>query len=167
MKYLGWIIALGLGILLVSNLHTNKSQDLLYQKVLFPNGNYAYKINIGVYHIIEVGVKDNGELNYFINYPPDHEQMISFFSNGVIQSKIKKDENGITQGNAYYFYRETGNLSSEYFYKNGIKTGSAVSYHDSSRRVKEFMLYNENGELFYRKTFDEQGSLLKEEGSRY
>lgn len=167
MKYLGWIVSIGLGILLILNLQTDTSQDLFYQKVLFPHGNYAYKISIGDYHIIEVGVKENGELNYFVNYPIGHEQMISFFSNGVIQSKIKKDENGITQGNAYYFYKETGNLSSEYFYEDGIKTGSAVSYYDSSRRVKELMLYNESGELFYRKTFDEQGSLLKEEGSRY
>ena len=47
--------------------------------------------------------------------------------------------------------------------QKGIKT--AVSFHDSTGRIKEVMRYNDNGELYFRKIFDGQGNLIKTEGS--
>jgi hypothetical protein len=47
-----------------------------------------------------------------------------------------------------------------------VKSGSAVSYHDSTDRIKEVMLYNDIGELYYRKTFDKNGELLQVEGDK-
>ena len=166
MKFSGWFLAVILGFLLFLNVYPDTDQDLFYQKVTFPNGSYAYKIKIGPNNdIIEIGISRDGDLNYFVNYPPKHEQIISFFSNGVIQSKIKKDKNEETQGRAYYFNENSGNLSSEYNYEDGEKKGTAVSFHDSTGRIKEVMRYNDNGELYFRKIFDGQGNLIKTEGS--
>lgn len=168
MKWIGWFLAIFLSLALIFCIYFpgEDKQDLLYQKVIFDTENYEYKIKVGPNHIIKVGVKENGNLNYFVNFPKSHEQIISFHDNGIIKSKIKVDRENKTQDRAYYFYENSGNLSSSYNYVNDVKVGSAISYHDSSDHIKEIMLYNDFGELYSRKTYDWQGNLIKTEGSR-
>ena len=118
--------------------------------------------------LVDVGVKDNGELMYVYKPAADHDQLLLFDTiTGVLTSKIKKNTaTRKTEGRAYYFYRKSGNLSGDFNFVDGIKTGSAVSYHDSTDRIESVMLYNEQGQLYYRKTFDEQGKHIKTEGKK-
>lgn len=136
------------------------------EKINYGAGDYTYLIKTENNEELRIGFSKDGKLKYFSNYPGNYEQMISFFENGVIQSKLKVYNFDKANDRAYYFYEGSGNLSSSYNYENGVKTGSAISYHDSSDHIKEIMLYNSEGELFSRKTYNWAGELIKTEGSR-
>ena len=117
--------------------------------------------------ILDIGFFKDGDLNFVSNVPYGFEQVIYYHKKtGVIQSKLKIDSLDRISGRAYYFHDINGNLSSDYNFIDGVKIGSAVSYHDSTERVKAIMLYNEKGELFYKKSFDKYGNHIKTEGSK-
>lgn len=87
-----------------------------------------------------------------------------FFPNG----KLKRKENfrdGIQWGKAYYYY-ESGVIQYERNWEDGIKVGYCQDYYDISGRIQAINLYNDAGQLFYKKTFDSEGHLLAEEGSK-
>lgn len=141
--------------------------ELTFDKEEYENG-YLYHIKKDDSLLLDIGFYNSGELSYLSNFPNNYEQAIFFHKRtGVIQSKLKIDTVNKIFGQSYYFYEKSGNLSSEYNYVNNIKTGSAVSYHDSSNHIKEVMLYDSIGQLYYRKTFDKQGNHVKTEGTKY
>lgn len=144
-----------------------RKTEISIKKQPIENG-FIYHFFKGDSLLLDVGVSKSGNLKYLANFPEDHDQVIVFQErSGIIQSKLKKDKSTMkTNGRAYYFFEESGNLSSDYNYVNGVKSGSAVSYHDSTDRIKEVMLYNDIGELYYRKTFDKNGELLQVEGDK-
>ena len=168
-----WIIVscIFLIIIIGQYIHSKEKKNILlplnFQKQTFKGGSYSYHLNIGDSTILDVGFFCSGELSYVSNFPKFYEQTVFYHKeDGTIQSKLKKNSLNKTFGRTYYFHKNSGNLSSMYNYANGVKTGSAVSYHDSSDHVKEVMLYNDKGELYYRKTFDWQGNHIKTEGSK-
>ncbi len=156
-------------ILLLISLYLSgtKRNGLVHQKLELANGSSYFNIMLGDFQPFRIGLHQDGTLDYVSNYIENTEQIIYFYRSGVVQSKLKRDNDDRVQGRAYYFYDKSGNLSSDYNYVDDLKFGSAVAYHDSSDHIKQIMLYNENGELYYRKTFDWQGNLLSEEGSKY
>lgn len=64
---------------------------------------------------------------------------------------------------AYYFY-ESGVIECYRKWKNGKKVGYAVDYYDVYSRVKAALLYNDDGFLVYKKTYDEDGNVISTEG---
>ncbi len=67
-------------------------------------------------------------------------------------------------GRCYYFYKESGFLEGDFNYINGVKVGNAVIYHDSTALVKSTMLYNDEGQLYFRITYDIDGNIISKEG---
>lgn len=118
--------------------------------------------------VIDVGFTSSGNLKYVVTFTPTHDQLLLFNEEtGTIKAKLKNDKKSFkTFGRAYYFYENSGNLSSDYGYDEGIRVGSARSYHDSTDRIKSIMLYNDSGNLYYRKNFDKYGNHLNTEGSK-
>ena len=140
--------------------------EIKFKKEEF-NNSIIYHIVKDDSTILDICFLPSGELSYVSNFPKGYEQLVSYYNNsGAIQSKLKMDTLGRIFGRAYYFHDKSGNLSSDYNYIDDIKVGSAVSYHDSTERVKAIMLYNEKGELFYKKSFDKYGNHIKTEGSK-
>ncbi len=68
-------------------------------------------------------------------------------------------------GRCYYFYKESGFLEGDINYVNGVKVGNAVIYHDSTALVKSTMLYNDEGQLYFRITYDIDGNIISKEGN--
>ncbi len=115
---------------------------------------FAYNPDIGV--------------TYFINYRDDSltNEFVSFHSNGKIESKLTYNKKYSADGNCFFFY-PSGDLKARYFYKDGMKNGLANTYYDSTyAQLKTLMLYNTDGDLFYRKTFDVAGNVIKVEGEK-
>lgn len=161
------IIKIFFVLLLVGCTQSIEKEKFIRKK--FPNGSYEFQYHSDDSLIVGVGFNKHGKLEYVSNFPYEdgsEQRIYYFFKSGVVQSKVRIDTLGKVQGEAYYFYPNSGNLSSSYHYLNGVKMGSAVSYHDSSDHIKSVMLYNDEGELYYRKTFDWQGNHLKTEGRK-
>ena len=87
--------------------------------------------------ILGVIFSDSGALVGIVNSTPEYDQLLLFSENtGGLMAKYKKDQTTLmTTGRAYYFYEKSGNLSGDFNYVNGIKSGSAISYHDSTDRI--------------------------------
>ncbi len=86
-----------------------------------------------------------------------------FFQNGKLERK-ENFRDGLQWGKAYYYY-PSGVVQYERNWEDGKKVGYCQDYYDTTGRIKVVNLYNEDGQLFYKKTFDENGHLLSEEGS--
>lgn len=155
-------------IILVSGCIENKEENLHLETYEIEKGSQIFQVKKNGNAILNIKINKSGELDYISNITKlGYEQLIYFHeSDGAIKSKIKLDTSDNTIGRAYYFYKNSGDLSSDYNYIDGVKVGSAVSYHESSDHVKEVMLYNKEGNLLHRKTFDWEGNLVKEEGSK-
>jgi antitoxin component YwqK of YwqJK toxin-antitoxin module len=145
----------------------NERVNIRIEKQEFENG-YLYQFMTEDSILLDIGFTGSGDLKYIMNYPAGHDQQLLFSEEtGVLLTKYKMDpKTRKKQGRAYFFYKHSGNLSGDFNFVEGVKTGSAVSYHDSTDRIQSIMLYNDDGELYYRKTFDKKGNLLKEEGSK-
>jgi antitoxin component YwqK of YwqJK toxin-antitoxin module len=105
-----------------------------------------------------------GNLDKIRNDSSGNYQGVFFNHNMQIQT-IFKCSNNKTEGRVYYFYENSGFLSADFNYKNGVKTGNAVLYYDTSAMLKETMLYNDFGELYFREKYDRNGKIIGREGS--
>jgi len=166
MKYLGWVVSffliLFIFLIFVRNRNRNDSEC---RKVRYSPEKYTFNIKIDSNQIIEIGVIGN-KLKYFSNTTKntDFKQGLYFFENGMLQSKLLQNSLDQVEGQAVYFFKNTGCLDATFSFVNNIKTGVAISYFDSTNHKKEEMHYNYGGELFYKKTFNKQGDLIKTEG---
>lgn len=118
--------------------------------------------------ISEIGINSSGKLDYVLNPVEGNVDQITFYypSTGRIQSKVNQDSNRIQTGLGYYFYEKSGNLASVYKYVDGNRFGEAFSYHDSINLLQSIMLYDHDGEMYYRKKFDEVGNHISTEGTK-
>jgi antitoxin component YwqK of YwqJK toxin-antitoxin module len=132
------------------------------------DGSFRYTIQLNDSIVAILDFFPTGKIERFANFTENGQRQDIFFyeNSGFVQSKLNVNDNNEATGQANYFFEKSGNLSSQYDYINGTKVGEAVSYHDSSGRVKSFMLYNDDGQLYYRKTFDEYGNHIKTEGRK-
>jgi len=117
--------------------------------------------------LAEVGFKNDGQLDYVVNFPIGLKQVIYFHSEtGFVESKMVLDAMDSAHGKVYYFRMQNESLSGVYNFDNGVLTGNALSYHDSSLAIESVLLYDSIGNLYYRKSFDELGNHIGTEGSK-
>ena len=136
---------------------------------------------------------DNGTIKRMVIYKKDSDMVMteySFYENGEIKSVQRlnkghldgeqlwfyidgKLEKKITyidhkkQRNAYFFYDTTGALKNFRFYRSGREALYGVDYWgDSMDIIKASLHFNDSGQIFYKKNFDENGKLVSEEGNR-
>ena len=75
-------------------------------------------------------------------------------------------KNGTENGNAYYFY-PSGTLKSHRHWRDGKMNGYVADYYDDTVGIiKSVLIYNDNGSLVYKKTFDSLGRVISEEGKK-
>ena len=122
----------------------------------------------------------NKKRDYKVTYYPDgtiqtikhydlHDSLegesVWFYPNGSVQEKVIF-KNGKANGHAHYFY-ESGALKSHRFWKDDKMTGYVSDYFDDTLApIKTVMLFNDSGQLVYKKTFDRLGTMLTEEGAK-
>lgn len=161
-------------VILGSCTFNNKShsdKDKLMSKFIYDDkGNIQqeYRMNIDsiTLYVLEYDIEGNviKMVNYRNNMPSG--ELLTFHDNGKISVKASMDSiHDKFEGFSYYFY-ESGVISGERFFRNNKKIGRANDYYDISGNLKSFLLYNNNGELYYRKTIDEDGSVISVEGEK-
>ena len=92
-------------------------------------------------------------------------ESVWFYPNGSLQEKVIF-KNGKANGHAHYFY-ESGALKSHRFWKDDKMAGYVSDYFDDTLApIKTVMLFNDSGQLVYKKTFDKLGTMLTEEGAK-
>jgi antitoxin component YwqK of YwqJK toxin-antitoxin module len=132
------------------------------------DGSFRYTIQFNDSIAAILDFYPTGKIERIANFTENGQRQDIFFheSTGFVLSKLNVDENNEAEGQANYYFEKSGNLSSQYSFIQGKKVGEAVSYHDSTGRVKTYMLYNNEGQLYYRKSFDELGNHIKTEGEK-
>lgn len=151
-------------IVLSCLLGCNQQTDFKYEQEYHTNGNFAYKFTFKEGEVIEIGLYPDSSIAYVFNWPKDYGQLISFDDEGVMMSKVKLGKDSLAFGRSYYFHGESGNLHGDFNFDKGIKKGVALTYFDiSTDKLESIMYYNDEGELVHRRTFDEDGKVIKEE----
>lgn len=154
--------------------------------VLFTTScNSSQKENI-LYH-------NNGNIKQIITYTKDNafKTQYTLDSNSVLKSIEKFNKYGIVEGEQLYFYN-SGIIDRKIIFKNGTKEGNAYYFFDTSGALKYFryfrndkqvlygadfwgdsmdvmkssLHFNDNGQIFYKKNFDENGKFISEEGKK-
>ena len=124
-----------------------------------------YHIKYNGNNSIALVYDNDGNLSFFVNEVNGFYQRIDFYDNGNIAFIAKTDiPNGDIQGSMYYFFESNGDLSDSYHYHNGIRVGLSKSFHENSDFIKEVMHYDSLGKVYHRRTFDNKGKLISEEG---
>lgn len=86
-----------------------------------------------------------------------------FYPNGKMK-QISTYLQGKANGYAFFFY-ESGALQSCRLYSEGKIVGYTVNYFDKSIDLKQsIFLFNDSGQLYYKKEFDTLGNVIKEQG---
>ena len=109
---------------------------------------------------------NNGQLEIEIPYVNNKKNGLvkEYYSSGTLFSKVPYLD-GLKSGVAKWFH-ENGKLSSEIIFKNDIKTSEGFGFHENGV-VSAYIFYNEIGEVLYRKDYDEEGNVVKEEGTGF
>lgn len=95
-------------------------------------------------------------------------QYFDFYDNGLLRFKtLLSKADGSSNGPGYFFYRNSNYLWTSFTFRNDLKVGSGLEYHDSTDLIKSIFEYNDNGELYFKKSFDRYGKFIKQEGSRF
>ena len=117
-------------------------------------------------HDFAIALNINGKISEFGVGSPGRVQLISINdSTGNVLAIQTYNQAEKLHGRCYYFYKESGFLKDDINYINGVKVGNAVTYHDSTALVKSTMLYNDEGQLYFRITYDIDGTILLKEGN--
>ena len=109
----------------------------------------------------------NGQLKFIKRYQDGilNGQAQWFYDNGNIEQTVIFKQ-GEENGNAYYFYTD-GALKNFRYWRDGKMVSYVTDYYDDSVGIiKNVLLYNNDGQLIYRKHFDSLGNFLKEEGKK-
>ena len=89
-----------------------------------------------------------------------------FFDNGILDRKIPI-YNDKAEGNAYYFYPKNGALKNDRYFRNDKQDFYGADYWgDSMGTVKASLHFNDSGDVYYKKNFDQNGRFISEEGKR-
>lgn len=141
---------------LTSNVKFDKEGNLIVQRRISKDSIAVYFMKFN-----EKGGLRNLEIFFKGN---STREIFGFHENGKLRAKVNFT-NGIKTGKAYYFY-ESGVIEVERNWNDNIKEeGIAVDYHDTTGNIKAVNLYNENGELYYRKSYNQKGELITVEGN--
>jgi antitoxin component YwqK of YwqJK toxin-antitoxin module len=98
---------------------------------------------------------DSSSVNY---------EILGFYPDGKLLAKVQK-VNGKINGKAYYFYK-SGVIMHERNWINGRKVGLCNDFYDTTGAVKAVLLYNNQGELYYKKVLSRTGEVLRIEGKK-
>lgn len=143
-----------------------------------PNSHILYYKN-GVMKELKVNNQEGGETVYLfyengmtkaINKFDDkgllNGEQLWFYPSGLLNRKVPFKRNKM-QGSTFYFYDETGAVKGFRYFKNGKEILFGVEYwNDSIGMIKSSLHFNDSGQLYYKKNFDQSGNVLSEEGSR-
>jgi antitoxin component YwqK of YwqJK toxin-antitoxin module len=145
----------------------NKIDDVKVNKIEIKKGGYVFEIVQGDSILASVTFSSSNELIGFYNPTPNFDQLLTFhYKTGVLIQKENYDLKTMkVNGQAYHFYSPSGNLSDDFNYVNGIKSGWSTSFFDSVRQIESHKWYNSQGKLCYRRSFDKEGNIIKTEGS--
>jgi antitoxin component YwqK of YwqJK toxin-antitoxin module len=121
----------------------------------------AYKVYTPSGQELLLKLDYHGNLNGIINKIPFGKQYLMFFENGNLASVSKLNDSLIIFNRQYFFYENSGNLNGDFNWVNGNKTGAAVTYYDSTARIREIMYYNYEGQLYYKEFYDRKGKITK------
>lgn len=117
---------------------------------------------------VKIGRYDNNNIKSIKRYNDNNilfGEAIWFYHNGNLEQKVVF-KNGKENGHAYYFY-PSGALKSHRFWINGKMTGYCADYWDDTvGMIKASLLYNDHGELIYKKSFDKTGKIVNVEGQQ-
>jgi antitoxin component YwqK of YwqJK toxin-antitoxin module len=95
-----------------------------------------------------------------------HGEQFWFFDNGILEKKMPIYEDK-AKGNAYYFYPNNGALKNDRYFRNDKQVFYGADYWgDSMGTMKASLHFNDNGEVYYKKNFDENGKFINEEGKK-
>lgn len=127
--------------------------------------NNNYPINIfenGEKQGIHIRLDSMGRLEMatFLNDKLEGEYILYHIGNLRIMRK-ELYKNNKENGQSYYYY-SNGALMSQREWKNGKKIGYGMDWYETGE-TKSVLLYNSDGFLVMRKTFDKNGKLIKEE----
>jgi antitoxin component YwqK of YwqJK toxin-antitoxin module len=108
---------------------------------------------------------DNGKIYNLINSNDTmNSDRIYFYKSGEIFG-FDKYKNGLKHGISIRFY-STGDMESQWNYYEGHPDGHCYNYGPYQGGYPlEFMIYNGEGKLVYRKIYDKTGKLIKTEGN--
>ena len=102
------------------------------------------------------------EIATYVNDSLNGEYILFHENNKRIMRKEIYEKNK-EQGQAYYFYsNSSGQLMSQREWKNGKKVGYSTDFYETGE-TKAVLLYNEEGFLVWRKTFDTLGKVINVE----
>jgi hypothetical protein len=138
------------------NIHVNNNYDnskFIHYNLITPSNQIYFLVIDSIGNLIGIS-----------NDTIDDHQSIKFNSLKKV-SNIFNYKNNKLDGRAYYFNENSGFLDGDFNYTNGIKSGNAVLYYDSSAMLKETMLYNDFGELYFREKYDRNGKVIGREGN--
>lgn len=92
-----------------------------------------------------------------------NEESLIFHENGRLNQKIQFN-NDLVTGNAYYFYKQTGALKNDRYFRNGKQVFYGADYWgDSMGTMKASLHFNDNGDVILKKNYDIYGHFVNEE----
>ena len=92
-------------------------------------------------------------------------ESIWFYPSGNCEQKTQYVK-GKRDGYSYHFYA-SGCLKDFRYFREGKEVGIGLEYYDFPlASMKTIFHFNDSGHLFYKKTFDERGRFLSEEGQK-
>ncbi|RZK38191.1 MAG: hypothetical protein EOO90_23135 [Pedobacter sp.] len=93
---------------------------------------------------------------------PKEGEVLTFYKNGNLSSKGNFFR-GMLEGPAYYY--SSGYIEQFRYFKRDRKIGLGTDFYDSTGVVKATMRYSDSGCLIWRKTYSQDGELIKIEGN--
>lgn len=162
-KYSYSVICILISILFQFCSNPKKPFDLSY----YENG----KIKKEVIYITnlkrkEINFFQNGEIKSILTFNDSllEGEQFWFFENGRLNQKINFSDN-IKNDNAYFFYTD-GRLKNDRYFRNGKEVLFGSDYWDDSVLIiKSTLHFNDSGEIYLKKNFDQSGRFLNEEKS--
>lgn len=138
----------------------NIINDSIYTEIHWVNGIPVSIINRkSTNHMITRIVNSNGkELA---------AQDVYFHNNGKVEGVINLNDSGDVNGKAYYFNKE-GNIDQIRMWRDGKTWNYGFDYYnneDTLLQKKSVILYTENGAMYFKRTWDQSGNIIEEQGS--
>ena len=159
-KYMLSIINLILVIIIVINYYHDEKDEK--SKFVVNNiSNQYYELEYENETILEFQLDSLKHLKNIVKDYKNTKQVLTFNSQGLVEAKYSIDSlSELIHGRAYEF-NSNGFLKSAYTYNNGKRIKVAVLFYDSLDYVKEYLFYNETGDLYKKQLLDVHGNVVE------
>lgn len=143
---------------------SDQINELSLKEKVYSSGDTSILITKNGKELFEFSSSESENLKYvLLKTEANQIQVLNFYTDGLLQSKVMMTDSFIVDGLCYYFNPQTGALSALNQYKNGRLHGIQKDFYDGGNDslVKDY----DNGKCIGRLLLDKHNEAIEVSGS--